>query len=223
MKRYFLCLFFLLLTVCAFADTPYTPPLLNSITLQLTADTWVTTNTAKVTVMIYANLNQQQLTNAQQAMQDSLQEIAKTDWHITNINRIETQAKLEQLTVTAEARLPVDMLGDLREKAKVISKEGENFQIQDIAYKPSNAEYEAAKTELRTEIYKQAKAELASINKLYPEERFTLHAVNFVPMEIIGAQRAMPMLVATAKNVQTVNVNDHLTMTAVVILAVKMV
>ena len=59
------------------------PDLLPQVSLQLTAEQWVTTQTSKVTVAMDALLNKEQLAKAQGNFQAGLNKIASgVEWHI---------------------------------------------------------------------------------------------------------------------------------------------
>src|ERR1700734_3787977 len=79
------------------------PNPLPQVTLQLSAEQWVTTQTAKVTVAMDALLNKEQLATAQQNFQAALNKIAgDATWHIIHFSQSESKANLEQLHAVAE-------------------------------------------------------------------------------------------------------------------------
>lgn len=153
---------------------------LNQITMQISAQQWVNTQTAKVTVTINESLDKNQLTTAHQTILNNLNKItAKEPWQITSFTRSAAQSGLENLQATAQIRLPETELANLRDKAKAISKPGENYTITGIEFTPTLADMETARAMLRARIYNQAKTELAEINKVFPGTNFYLHAINF--------------------------------------------
>jgi hypothetical protein len=176
-------LFFILgVTSSVAMAMPCGQPILHEVVLSLSADQWVGTTTAKVTVIVDATFNQQQLDHAQTKIIESLRKISSAgDWHITDFSRTENQAKLEQLHVVAEARLPNTALADLRDKAKAASVPGETYQIDSINTSPSEEEIDKAQAQLRAKIYEKAKAELAQFNQAYPDAHYTVHLISFVP------------------------------------------
>ncbi len=155
--------------------------LLPQVSLQLTADQWVTTQTSKVTVAMDALLNKDQLAKAQGNFQAGLNKIASgIEWHITEFSRTGSKANLEQIHAVAEARLPETALAGIRERAKSLSMEGQTYTIQDIIYSPSVDEISAVTAKLRSQIYTQAKAELGRLNAVFPQPNYSLYSINFV-------------------------------------------
>lgn len=179
-----------LYTVSAWADTA--PPPLSQVTFALTADKWLTSETANVTVAVHAQLTQEQLNAALPDILQSLQKIsAAGKWYIMQMQRSQSQADLEQLEVMAQARLPSNVLSDLRHKAKAVSKQGMSFEITNIDYSPTDSELADAQASLRQQIYQLARAELQTLNQLYPEQHYALFAVNF--NSPVTPQPIMPM------------------------------
>lgn len=196
----------------------------NTVTFDLTAQQWVETKTAKVTVQVNATLNEEGLANSHQDISSKLTKISnKAPWHITAFNRSKDESGLEKLTVSAEARLAESELAALRDSATKVSKPGETFTIASIDFSPSEEEMEQAQEGLRQIIYGQAKDELAKLNKLYPDDKFFLHTINFGPGPL---PRMAPQTESfQAKNLPAggysppMTVSDQLKMTATIIFA----
>lgn len=214
------------LPVVAFACGDKQP--LPQIALTLNADQWLTSSTANVTVVGHALLTQEQLANAQKNILQALQKIsADGTWHIVQMQRSQSQANLEQLEVTAEARLLNSAITDLRSKAKAVSKQGETYEIGDIDYSPTDAEINTAQADLRAQIYQAAKAELQRISQLYPEQQYYLFSVNFngsasppVMYQKAGFAEMSATAVAPGPTPATgANVSQHLRLAAQVVLS----
>lgn len=196
----------LLLFVCIFCSgSPLfaaisLDPLLNKITLQLKAEQWVTTQTALVNVNVNAAISDQNIANLQSSVLQKLKGLADGDWHIVSFVRQQDQSGLESIQIAAQARLAQTNLGDLRNKAKSLSKPGETYTIANVDFVPSDDEYRNANSSLRNNIYQQIKTEIDAINKIYPEQKFYLHTVDFlsnVPMPM-AQNYAMKTLAAGA-------------------------
>jgi hypothetical protein len=203
----------------------YSPP---QVSLQLTAETWVTTQSAKVTVSWDAALNKEQLANAQNGFQQALSKLApNATWHITEFTRTPSKTNLEQIHATAEARLPDSALAGLRDRAKNLSSEGQTYVIQDIVYTPTETEIAAARAQLRSQIYAQAKDELSRLNAVYPNVTYRLYNISFSGVN--GQMMPTPnfMAKATSENVgisggremQNMATSQLLTQDAVVVFA----
>lgn len=155
-------------------------PLLNKITLQLHAEQWLTTKTALVDVGINAAVSDQGIEKIQnQVMQKLSQFSSNAEWHIISFDRQLDKSGLETIQITAQARLQQSELGNLRDKAKSISKPGETYTIDNVQFVPSEEEIRQANNLIRANIYQQAKAEIDAINKTYPDQKYYLHQIDF--------------------------------------------
>lgn len=217
-------LFFSFLSIDAMAVSGSLPPL-DKISLQLSAEQWATSNTAKVMVGINATLNNDQLGTIQSQIMNNLQKIANNvDWHITEFSRSKNQSGLEQLYVQAEARIPESGLVNLRKNATTVSKPGATYSIAAIDFSPSSVEIENVKASLRQEIYNEAQAELQRLNKIYPDEKFHLHTINFINPEPVPMPQMRTMLIAetngnAASAPAAMVVSNKIKLTANVVLA----
>ena len=208
-------------TLNVFAAQLNFPPL-DTISFQLSAEKWASTQTAKVTVNINAALTDQQLGTIHSSILANLNKIVDSaDWHITQFNRSKSDSGLEELLVIAQARVPESQLANLRDKAKSVSKPGETYTIAAIDFSPSLSEVEKVKAELRSEIYKEASQELERLNKEYPDEKFFLHTIQFTSDSIMPQPqpRAMVFVETKMTNASTMSVSDKVVLNANVILA----
>jgi hypothetical protein len=174
-------------------------PLLNKVSLQLQSEQWVTTKTALVSVSVNAAVSDQGIDQVQTDVIQKLNQLSnKGEWHIVSLNRQLDSSGLESIQIAAQARLPQSELANLRNKAKSVSKPGETFNIDNIQFSPSDDEIKQANNSLRNTIYQQAKAEVDALNKVYPDQKYYLHQIDFnmmpPPMEPMPmAQNAMVM------------------------------
>lgn len=202
-------------------------PVLNKVTMKLSADQWVATKSALVTVGVNASVNANGLEKIQDEVLRQLGGIStQGDWHIISFDRSLDQSGLEKVQISAQARLPSAALSNLRDKAKAISKPGETFTLDNVEFTPSEDELREANTVLRSNIYAQAKEELDRLTKLYPEQRYFVHDIDFVndvvrvPMPMMQNAMAMKMAVPASSNGGNgLTVGDKLVLTATVVLA----
>ncbi len=218
--RIFLIFSLLFLPPLVFADV--IEPLLNKISLQLSAEKWATTATARVVVNLDAALDKFALANINDEMLKKLQAFASNEWHITSITRNADKSGLEQVHIEAEARIPANSLGALRDKAKALSKPGETYTIANIDFTPTLAEMELATADARNQIYNNAKQEVAKLNELYPEQHFFLYSIDFspvptpiVPLPLNRTLIAMSSVDSAAK----MAINSKVTLTANAVVA----
>lgn len=201
MNKLFLLLIGVLLSLPAWSKVDL-EPLLNKVTLQLQAEQWVTTKTALVDVGINAAVTDQGIEKIQANVLQKLNQLSdKGEWHILSFNRQLDKTGLESVQITAQARLPQAELGNLRGKAKSISKPGEAYNIDNVQFTPSEDELREANVALRNTIYQQAKAEIDTLNKVYTDQKYYLHQINFavqspiVPMPMMNAMAMEKMAV----------------------------
>jgi len=216
-------LIFSLLALFTIASTAIAAkgPILNKVSLQLQSESWATTKTARVVIGINATLQDRALGQIHGQILNNLKKIAASQWHITQFNRSKSQSGLEQLYVQASTRVPENVLADVRAKAKAVSRPGANYNIVAIQFNPSFAEIEKVKAQLRQKIYADAKAELARLNTVYPNEKFYLHSVSFSD----GALRPAPRILGlarVAKMATPLTVSNKIKLQATVVLASKL-
>jgi len=212
----------LLIMTPAWAD--YDPAnLLNKVSLQLKADRWVTSQTAKVLVSVDAGLSDQGIEKLQAQVLGKLAQISSLgEWHVTSFTRTQDKSGLESVHIVAEARLPQSELANLRGKAKAITKPGETYTISDVQFTPSDEELMQANSALRGMIYQQARTEIEMLNKTYPEQKFYLYQIDFNAVNVMPMMETMrmnTMAAAAPMPAQPLNVGNRQTMLANVVLA----
>lgn len=222
MRKFWLFIFSLLFTLPAFADIDL-GPLLNKVTLQLQADQWVTTNTALVYVSVNAAVNDQGMGAIQNDVMNKLKQLSdKGDWHMLSFNRSQDQSGLERVQISAQARLPQNELSGLRDKAKKISKPGETYTIDNVAFTPSDDELQKANADLRNNLYQQAKIEIDNLNKIYPDQKYYLYSIDFgaspiAPAPMVAGNQVMMAKFAGAS--APVQVGNKVSLQATVVIA----
>lgn len=215
----------LFMALPAWADNSF-EPLLNTVTLQFNAEQWVATKTALVTIGVNASMSGNALEKAQNEVLSKLNQISnKGEWHIVSFNRTLDQSGLERVQISAQARLPSSDLSGLRDKAKAISVPGETFTLDNVEFIPSADELRDANTSLRKDVYQQVSAEVANLNKLYPDQKYYLHNINFIGLVTPMPQNAAYMSMAAAspmpmmKSAANIAVGNKLTISATVVIA----
>lgn len=219
MKKLGFCLLGLAFTCSAWASVDLST-MLNKVTFTLNADKWVTTQTANVMVSVNAAVNDGGIEKIQEHVLSKLAEISSTaNWHIVSYNRQQDKSGLESIQIAAEGRLAQSELNNLRNKAKSLSKPGETYMIENVLFTPSDEEMQQAKTALRAMIYQQAKMEVDTLNKMYPEQKYYIYNIDF------NGQPNMPVAMeamayrSAGGAVQPMNVGNKLHINAVVVAA----
>jgi hypothetical protein len=211
---------------CSFAIAENKIPPLNIINLQLQAEEWVTTKTAKVVVDINSNLGDKQLASVNADVMQKLAAISKAaEWRVTTFERTKDSSGLEKVFIQAEIRLPEAALVDLRQKAEKVSKPGETFTISNIDFTPDLLATQEANAAVRNKIYLAVKQELEHLNKMYAGQKYFLHKIYFNNSEVFMAAKtdmlALASPASTKSSRATMTVNNKIVMSANVELASK--
>jgi hypothetical protein len=167
----------------------------DEIVLNLSAEGWVETKTARVVAVADVAIAGENRNAVRDRMMAALKKLSPdAEWRINQFNRTQDSAGLERWRVSAETRLPEAALGGLDDRAKQQSQPGLQLRIQAVQFTPTLEEREATLADLRSKLYGQAKEEAARVAKLWPERNFRVARVE------IGspAFRAAPMPMAAA-------------------------
>lgn len=202
--------------------------ILNKVIVKLSSEQWVTTKTALVTIGVNASVNENDLSKIQDNVLKNVSPLSsQSDWHVISFDRSVDQSGLEKVKISVQARLPSSALTSLREKTKTMSKPGETYTVDNVQFTPSEDEIRAASVTLRSNIYQQAKEELDRINKLYPDQKYYVHKIDFVgelqpfpipmPLEQTNAMVQMRAVGASATN--DLAVGDKMQVSATIVFA----
>lgn len=150
------------------------------VSLTLSAEDWVTTKTAHVTIGVEAAVSGGNAGSMRADMDKAVNELAKADWRLTSFDRNQDQTGLERWSASFEARLPESQLNGLAESAKKLSKAGLQLSVIDTDFTPTLEEKEAVRASIRTQIYKSANEQLALLNAAMPGRNYRIAMINFM-------------------------------------------
>ena len=199
----------------------------DEIVLQLSAEEWVETKTARVVIAVDLAISAGQFGQARAEVEGDLRAISpKGVWRLTQFNKLRDEAGYERWRLLAESRLPGKVLSSLGATVKNVSRSGRAFRLQAIDYTPTLAEREAARAALRARLYAEAGREVAAINKAFPGRDFRIGHVDFTGQVMMGRPmmdnaRATRVMSAQSKAAPTTAVAEKLTVDARVIVAAK--
>ena len=155
-------------------------PIMDQVSLTLTQEDWVRTETARVVLVVDAAGNgggggsvRGEVLKAAAALAD------RADWKVVSFDRRQDEAGLDRWQAVLEARLAEAQLGGLDERAKKTSRPGLQLRVQEVDFTPTLAEMEAARGRLRTEIYRKVTDEPKAVNDTFPGRAFRVAHVNF--------------------------------------------
>lgn len=179
------------------------PPVTDSVSLNLSVEDWVKTETALVTLVVDIAGNG----DGGAVRGDVLKAVAgigsNAEWRIIAMNPQSDSAGLDRWQALLQARLPESQLAALGERAKKASRPGQQVRVGSIAFDPTLAETEATRGALRDKIYAQVNAELKRLNAAFPGRNFRAGGIDFfeqaVPRDIVvSGSRAKPMMMEAA-------------------------
>ncbi|MBP7339998.1 hypothetical protein [Niveispirillum sp.] len=214
----------LVTAIPAVSAQPVPPPVSDTVSLNLSAEEWVKTETALVTLVVDIAGNG----NSGTVRNDVLKAVAgvadRIEWRITALNPQSDSAGLERWQALLQARLPESQLASLGDRAKKASKPGQQVRVDSIAFDPTLAEMEATRGALRDKIYTQVNAELKRLNAAFPDRTYRVGKIEFgdVGSVAVQAYRKSEMMVAAAPQMADAmpGVQDKLVMNARITLAV---
>ena len=215
---------FLLILSGAVMAKPMTKNKLNHVIFKVSQQEWVKTELPKVKITIDAAASEEDLANVRGQIMSNLSKIAGATWHITKFMPRQDNTGLKRLTVMAEGRLTQKDLVNIYKKAQNVSKPGSNYKITSISFTPSDSSLEAAKLKIRGLIYQQVEQEVASLNKQFPKQNYSVFKIDFLglqnssmPVRAYGQNK--PYNINTTSFISEVIVNNLVKLTAVVDLA----
>lgn len=180
MKKYAGMLALMSVSSLALADVFPPQMVLDKVVFQISAKQWVTTKTALLNVNINVTLNNADLVKARSEIMDSLNKIAAGEWHLIEFDRSQDSSGLEKLYVQAQARIDQATLTDIYQNAKNVSTPGTKYEVSGVEFKPSLEETQAVRVKIREQLYKEVNEEVVRMNKVYPNQNYSLNNLVFV-------------------------------------------
>ncbi|HAT6339188.1 TPA: hypothetical protein JBD21_05020 [Legionella pneumophila subsp. pneumophila] len=178
----------MVLTPFVWADNETPDLVLDKIFFQVSAKKWVTTQTALLNVSINATLSNADLVKARADIMDSLNKIAKGEWHLVQFDRSQDSSGLEKLYVQAQARVDQSALTNIYQNAKSVSKPGAKYEISGVEFKPSLEETQVVRAKIREQLYQQVNDEIDRMNKAYPKQNYSVSNLVFFEGDNIPQQ-----------------------------------
>ena len=156
------------------------PPQNDTVTLPLTLEDWVETNTARTELAVDASLPGSDAGKVRAEILGAVKSLSRgTDWRFTAFDRSQDASGLEHWHAVIETRLPEADLGGLSDRAKQASKPGLQIKVQTVDFTPTLAEIEAEKAKLRGEMYKKVNEALAQLNQAEPDRKYRIMHIDF--------------------------------------------
>lgn len=198
----------------------------DQVVMSLTAEGWVTTDSAVVHVNAEAVQQNETADQLKRMITASLAKLSKDGaWRFTHFSQSRDKTGLTRWRANAQARLPETALPGLRDRAKDASRPGFKLSISHTDFSPSLEEFEQARSRLRQRLYGRIRAELDLLNTAFAARGYRLKEAYFdQPHMASGRRTAAPgkmMTMAESAIAQApateVGVARKITMTARVI------
>jgi hypothetical protein len=171
----------------------------DEIVLQLSAEEWVETKTARVVAAADVAIAGEDRSSVRDRMMAALKKLSPdADWRLSQFTRSQDSAGLERWRVTAESRLPEKSLGGLDERAKSLSQPGLQLRIATTQFTPTLEEREATLATLRARLYAQAKQEADQAAKTWPERAYRVARVDFMQVSMPRPMDEAPRMAMAA-------------------------
>jgi hypothetical protein len=211
MRRLLLPAFLSILILAPAVRAEEAPKPDDRVVIDLAAEDWVTTKTARVTANVEAAVSAANAGSARADMIKAVGGLAAGEWRLVGFNRSQDQTGLERWSASFEARLPEASLGGLNDNAKKLSKAGMQVSVGEIDFSPTLDETETARAALRAQIYKKAADQLTALNGVLTGRGYRIASIDFgggqFPMPMPGVMaggvggRMMPMVAAAATSI----------------------
>lgn len=223
MKQLVGILALLTLTSQAFAAEVKVPTIvLDKIQFEMSSKQWVTTQKAILSVSINATLNNADLVKARADIMTRLNKIVKGDWHLVAFDRSQDSSGLEKLSVQAQARVDQTDLTNIYQNAKSVSEPGAKYEISGVEFKPGLEEIQEVRAKIREQLYQKVTEEMARINKIYPNQHYSLKHLVFVegegpaPQQRAYRAKTLNAMATVDAEASPLTVSNELILTAVV-------
>ena len=153
----------------------------DTVSFDLSAEDWVTTKTAHVTLDVEASVTSTNAGAMRADMTKAINDAAKADWRLTGFSRSQDQTGMERWSVTFDARLPESALNGLPDVVKKASKAGMQVKVGNIDFAPTLDENEAVRAALRARLFKAAGEQLTTLNSSLPGRGYRIAEITFEP------------------------------------------
>lgn len=153
-----------------------------TLVVSLSAEGWVTTQTAVVHIQMTAVPQEGREDKTRARVFETLETLAAdADWHVTRFQQSIGQAGLTTWTVGAQARVTGAAVNDLTRAVKKASEPGFQVRLNGISHTPSLAERMAARMKTRAEIRQMAAREAALLSET-GDQSWHVVSINFAPL-----------------------------------------
>ena len=173
-------------------------PVQDTVQFGLSAEETVTNNTVKVIAHVVAlkstDLNEQML---KEAIREVVQQFIVADWSFSNMTRNNHPSGVEQVNLTATARVPEAENHALDQRRVTASRPGLTIHSHTIDISPTARQIDEAQSRLRLNILQKAQAECEAVSQTLGEQ-YRLGDVDFGESDEFSASNAPRRMAAAS-------------------------
>ena len=171
-------------------------PIQDSIQFDLTAEEVVVNTTVKVIASVVTLLATGTIEeHHKEAIREVMQKFIRADWQFSNISRRAHASGVEEMTLTATARVPEAENYALDRRREAASRDGLRIAQVTTDTQPTPEQVEDTQSTLRLRLLEKANQELVKINNALDEE-YRLSEVTFDPLDenVANVRSARPAM-----------------------------
>lgn len=160
------------------------PPVTDSVSLNLSVEDWVKTETALVTLVVDV-AGSGEGTNLRGDILKAVAGVAdRAEWRFIAMDKQNDSAGLDRWQALLQARLPESQLPALNDRTKKASRSGLQVRVGSVAFDPTLAETETTRAALRDQLYAQVNAELKRLNGAFPGRNYRVAGIDFFEQSV---------------------------------------
>lgn len=177
----------------ALADQKVPKNRFQTISYQVSQEQLVTSQTAKVSVLLNATVPSKNINALQALAKSELEKLApQIDWHIESYRQHKLSSGMIAIDMTLSSRVTSQVLSAITDGLAGINKSGHHYSIAGINYSPSAMQIEQAKALMRLSLLQRIGRQVRAINKQM-DSQYVIKSVIFDPRQLSLATNVAPM------------------------------
>lgn len=142
----------------------------DKIECKLHAERVIASDSVRVYVQATLSLSGEEPARVRSMVSDALAGVLDGAWRFSSIDRREDGSGLERIVTVASVRVPEQATGGLVERLKKACRPGLRLELKELSTRPPKKEIDAARVELRKDLYRNAGREAETLNAMLPSD-----------------------------------------------------
>ena len=138
----------------------------SSVTMTLSADTYVEAKTVKLKFNVVFAMTDENLDAKAEVLKAANQIDDSAKWYIIDASSSNDNSGIPSATFTLSVRVGEKIVNSISSRISKVNRPGLQFKVIETDYKPEAQQIKDAQKELRKQIYKQAVEEVAILNDI---------------------------------------------------------